>query len=151
MNKKIIIAGSLIALIIGVVFLQNPGEVKGEMTVYMTENCQCCDVYANIMSRNYEVEKKVLDNFEYGELKTDWGIPQDLASCHTTVIDDYLIEGHIPMEAIEKLRESGKDIEGIGMAGMPAGSPGMGGVKTEAFSIYEISERGLKGNLFMEI
>ena len=151
MEKTIIIAGGLIALIVGVAVFQTPREVKGEMTVYMAEDCQCCDVYANIMSRDYDVKKEVLSNVEYGELKMDWGIPQDLASCHTSVIDGYLVEGHIPMEAIEELREEGRDIEGIGMAGMPAGSPGMGGVKTEAFRIYEIPEEGEKGNLFMEI
>ena len=151
MEEKIIIAGGVIALIIGVVFLQNPGEVKGEMDVYMVADCQCCDVYANIMDRDYDVEKKILDQAEYTQLKIDWGVPQDLASCHTTIIDDYLVEGHIPMEAIEELREDGRDIEGIGMAGMPAGSPGMGGAKTESFRIYEIPEENEKGDLFMEI
>ena len=152
MNKKTIItAAIIIGLIFGFYLLQAPREVRGEMEVYMGENCQCCEVYANIMSRSYEVEKKVLSNVEFGELKNEWGIPRELSSCHTTIIDDYLVEGHIPMEAIEELRKTGKEIEGIGMAGMPAGSPGMGGFKNEPFEIYEISEPNLKGNLFLEL
>ena len=151
MNKKIIIAVVVVVAVSGFYLLQNPREARGEMKVYMGENCQCCDVYANLMNRNYDVEKKVLSNVELSELKRNWGIPQELASCHTTIIDDYLVEGHIPMEAIEELREDGRDIEGIGMAGMPVGSPGMGGAKTESFRIYEIPEENEKGDLFMEI
>ena len=151
MNKKIIIAVAVIVTASGLYLFQNPREVRGEMEIYMGENCQCCDVYANVMSRDYDIEKKVLSNAELGELKRGWGVPQDLASCHTTIIDGYLVEGHVPMEAIENLRDQGSDIEGIGMPGMPAGSPGMGGFKSEAFRIYEIPEKNKKGNLFMEI
>lgn len=150
MKKTITITG--VAIILALVFLlQTPKEVKGEMTVYMGENCRCCDIYADIMSRNYDVEKKVLSNSEFNELKLKRGVPKDLASCHTTIVDNYLIEGHIPMEAIEKLRNENKNIHGIGMKGMPAGSPGMGGVKSEDFKIYKIPEKGEKGNLFMKL
>lgn len=62
-----------------------------------------------------------------------------MGSCHTAVIADYFVEGHIPIEAIEKLLEEKPGIDGIALPGMPTGSPGMPGQQTEAFKIYALS------------
>jgi len=68
-----------------------------------------------------------------------------------TKIDGYVVEGHIPEEAVQKLLAEKPDIKGIGMAGMPSGSPGMPGPKTSDFVIYEITHEGTKGNIFITI
>jgi len=57
-------------------------------------------------------------------------------------IDDYVVDGHVPVEAIDKLRTERPPIKGITLPGMPEGSPGMYGKKTEPFAIYAIGRDG---------
>jgi hypothetical protein len=63
-----------------------------------------------------------------------------MESCHTTVIDGYFVEGHVPFEAIEKLLAERPDIDGIALPDMPAGSPGMPGRKSGPFDIYQVKD-----------
>ncbi len=151
MNKKTIIIAGIISLFFGLYFMRTPKEVKGEMKVYMGPTCQCCELYANIMGRNYKVEKEKLSVAEMEELKMKLGVPGALYSCHTSVVDGYIVEGHIPMEAIEELRNAALDVAGIGLAGMPQGSPGMPGFKSGPFQVYEITSQKDKGDLFLEL
>ena len=101
-------------------------------------------------NQGYKVEENNIPDASLSQLKTDLGIPNDLWSCHTSEIDGYIIEGHIPNEAITKLLNEKPDIKGIGMAGMPSGSPGMPGPK-EDFLVYQIEIDGSLGELFMQI
>jgi len=96
----------------------------------------------------YTVTTKKEDDMSL--IKQRFQVPYELESCHTAIIEGYVVEGHIPNEAIEKLLEERPDIQGIGMAGMPSGSPGMPGVK-EDFMIYEINHDGTKGDLFIKL
>ena len=73
-------------------------------------------------------------------IRDKYGIPADLASCHTALIGDYFIGGHVPIKAIMKLLDENPAINGIVLPGMPSGSPGMPGPKTEEFIIYAISD-----------
>lgn len=61
------------------------------------------------------------------------------AACHTTLIDGYVVEGHVPVPLIERLLRERPEIPGIALPGMPQGSPGMSGIKAEPFTIYTIS------------
>jgi len=82
-------------------------------------------------------------------IKEQYHIPYNMQSCHTMVINNYALEGHIPIEAITKLLEEQPAIDGIALPGMPAGSPGMPGVKTEPFAIYTLAND--QTNLFMTL
>src|SRR3546814_2652481 len=66
------------------------------------------------------------------------GIPDDYQGCHLSQIDGYVVSGHVPVETVNRLLSERPDIAGITLPGMPMGSPGMSGVKTEPFTIYEI-------------
>jgi len=74
-------------------------------------------------------------------IKQEYGISSDMESCHTAVFGNYVVEGHVPFEAIEKLLEEKPDIRGIALPEMPAGSPGMPGVKGEPFTVYALSDQ----------
>lgn len=159
MNNKIIIT-ILVVVVIGIagfMALQSgPNqetalEDKGAVvTVYKSPTCGCCGVWASYMQREgYKVETENIQDMS--EIKKRLGVPYELESCHTSEIGGYVVEGHIPNEAIEKLLAEKPDIKGIGMAGMPSGSPGMPGPKTEDFVIYEITHEGTKGDVFMSI
>ena len=59
-------------------------------------------------------------------IKRQYGVPEQLASCHTTLVGDYVVEGHVPLEDVARLlRDKPADIKGIAVPGMPLGSPGM--------------------------
>lgn len=100
----------------------------------------------HLTEKGYEVTTE--DTNELIAVKERFGIPSSLESCHTMIIDGYVVEGHVPEEAVRKLLAERPEINGIGMAGMPSGSPGMPGPK-ETFEIYEINTDGTKGDLFM--
>ena len=76
------------------------------------------------------------------QVKKDFNIPANLQSCHTTQIGDYFVEGHIPLEAIEKLLTEKPAIAGIAMPGMPSGSLGMPGKKSGPWIIYAVDHDG---------
>jgi len=91
-----------------------------------------------LKTEGFEVESIRMEDLT--EMKEDLGIPSDMQSCHTTMVEEYFVEGHVPVEAIWKLLEEQPEIDGIALPGMPSGSPGMGGDKAEPFMIYSVVE-----------
>lgn len=116
-----------------------PGMEKA--VVYKSPTCGCCQNYVSYLSGlGFDVE--VVNTNDMDAIKAKYGVPSDLESCHTTIIGDYFVEGHVPGEAIQKLMSELPSIKGIAMPGMPSGSPGMPGAKTGAFKISAVSDEG---------
>lgn len=106
--------------------------------VYKSPTCGCCVGYAEELTKQgFAVEVVPTENMD--EIKTKYGIPADQQSCHTIAIDDYVVEGHVPMEAVAKLLTERPDIEGIGLPRMPSGTPGMPGPKRAPYEVYQLS------------
>jgi hypothetical protein len=78
------------------------------------------------------------DNLD--EIKDRLNIPEEMRSCHTSVIGDYYIEGHVPVAAIRKLLAEQPAIDGIALPGMPSGSPGMTGEQQAPFVVYAVAD-----------
>jgi len=115
--------------------------VGQSVTLYKSPNCGCCSGHAEALeAAGFAVTIEETDNLDL--VKQTHNIPADGASCHTTVIGDYVVEGHVPLEAIEKLLAEKPDIAGIGLPGMPIGTPGMPGRKTGPYEVYQLSETG---------
>ena len=76
------------------------------------------------------MEVQLEDDPERRQRRLDMGIPDDAASCHTALVDGYAIEGHVPIQAMERLLGERPDIVGLALPGMPGDSPGMGGDET---------------------
>ena len=72
-------------------------------------------------------------------IKQQYGVSKDVEGCHSTVIGNYVIEGHMPFLTIKKMLSDKPAIKGISLPGMPAGSPGMGGAKQGPFNILSIT------------
>ena len=79
---------------------------------------------------------------DMNSVKEKYGVPVNMESCHTTIVDDYVVEGHIPIEVVDQLLKDRPDISGIALPDMPAGSPGMPGKKIEPFKIYSLTATG---------
>lgn len=114
-------------------------EVKLAATVYKSPTCGCCGEYILYLKKQ-GFEVKTENKTDMNAIKVEYGISENMQSCHTTVMGDYVIEGHVPIEAIRKLVTEKPDIDGIALPGMPQGSPGMPGTKEGEFEIF-----GLKG------
>ncbi|MDP2648521.1 MAG: DUF411 domain-containing protein [bacterium] len=156
MNKFIIIA-LLVAGVatVGFVFTRggsSSASPLGQVVVHKSASCGCCGVYTTYLKREgYGVDVRNMSDSDLGAKKRELGVPYELESCHSSEVGGYIVEGHIPEEAIAKLLADKPDIKGIGMAGMPSGSPGMGGGKSEPFVIYEIENDGTQGGVFITL
>lgn len=94
------------------------------VTVYKSPTCSCCSNWiAHLEDNGFPVEAK--DRANVAPVKRQLGVPEDLAACHTAVVEDYVVEGHVPAEQVKRLLRESPDLRGIAVAGMPAGSPGM--------------------------
>ncbi len=99
-------------------------DLLPKMTVTRDPNCGCCGNWVeHIKSAGFPVEVVQVDDVM--PLKARLGVPQALISCHTAEIGGYVIEGHVPAEAIKRLLVERPQVKGIAVAGMPVGSPGM--------------------------
>lgn len=119
-----------------------PGASEIPITVYKTPNCGCCTLWAEHMQENgFTVEVKSVS--ETQTLRAQLGIPDHLASCHTAVVGDYWVEGHVPAELVSRLlAENPNDIEGIAAPGMPLGSPGMEAPNASTYKVVTVDARG---------
>ena len=83
---------------------------------------------------------------DMAQVKVRYLVPPELQSCHTAIVDCYVIEGHVPVEEINRLLSEQPDIVGLAVAGMPVGSPGMEveGVAPEPFDVVAFDSTGRK-------
>jgi hypothetical protein len=97
-----------------------------EMVVYKTPTCGCCGLWtAHVEEYGFSVT--VHELVDLSAVKEQHGVPPELVSCHTAIVDGYVIEGHVPAPEILRLLQERPDVLGIATPGMPVGSPGMGG------------------------
>jgi len=75
----------------------------------------------------HSADVEVTDDPDRASYRAEVGMPEETASCHTAVVDGYVIEGHVPVGAIVRLLDERPDAVGLALPGMPADSPGMGG------------------------
>ena len=96
-----------------------------EMTVYRSPSCGCCGVWIDHAKKHgFKIED--IKTKEMEALKQKYNVPAELASCHTTIIDGYVMEGHIPADDIKRfLAQKPDNLVGLTVPGMPIGTPGM--------------------------
>lgn len=94
--------------------------------MYRDPGCGCCMAWAAHAREGLSHEVTVREDVPMASVKRQLGVPAALASCHTTVVEGYVIEGHVPAREVTRLlAERPGDIKGLAVAGMPLGSPGM--------------------------
>ena len=138
-RRAVILAG-----LAGVAFEHASAAERSNVTIYKAPQCGCCGEYADYLRQN-GFPVTVVDSPDLTAIKKRFGVPRQLESCHTAIIAGYIVEGHVPVRTIARLLNEKPDIEGIALPEMPAGSPGMGGLKMAPFTVYEIGrERELR-------
>ena len=122
----------------GQALLPTAGYANAAIHVHKGRGCGCCTLWANILKKEgFAVTEDEVHPAELVKLKISKGIPQKLFSCHTAVVDGYIVEGHVPVADIRRLLAEKPDALGIAVPEMPYGSPGMGPEsEREAYDVF---------------
>ena len=107
--------------------------------LYKTPGCECCSGCADYL-RSHGFTVTVMETEKLAAISGNAGIPPELQGCHTSFLGGYVVDGHVPIEAVQKLLAERPAIKGLALAGMPTGSPGMPGPKQEPFIIHAIDK-----------
>jgi len=152
MKKKMYAGFIVVLLLVGALFLfistsraHSHASLKNfeeDISIYKSANCGCCGIYGSYFKSRGNSNAEIITVDDVDSVKAKYGVPSELQSCHTTIIGNYFVEGHIPLEAVNKLLKEKPEIAGIAMPGMPAGSPGMPGTKKGDFVIYAVNYDG---------
>jgi hypothetical protein len=161
MRKNFIIAAASVALALGAlttVFRGSDAPARtgaavavaavdaadADVVVYKSPTCGCCSGWVEHMRESgYDVATVDLEDYDdLARTKAEHGVPNDLGSCHTAVVDGYTVEGHVPAAVVAKLLEERPDVRGIAVPGMPIGSPGMEGPNPQPYDVIAFRRDG---------
>ena len=116
--------------------------IAGEMTVYRDPTCGCCGRWIEHMeAAGFTVRDEVTEDM--AAIKTQYGVPDELSSCHTAMANGYLIEGHVPADDVQRLLTTQPNVAGLTAPGMPMGSPGMESAEGgESYTVFSFTNDG---------
>lgn len=165
MSKKIWMAAagsgvSVVAIALSISFLQKAPFAQGplfsavndtfamsvaasrKIEVFRSPNCSCCEQWIeHLEAAGFQVKDNITEDLT--PVKQRYGVPEDLAACHTATVDGYVVEGHVPAENVQRLLAEKPDITGLAVPGMPIGSPGMeAGDYVEPYTVFSFREDG---------
>lgn len=112
-----------------------------EVMVYKSPTCGCCSAWVDHLKAN-GFDVKVENVQDVNSIKQQQGVTRELASCHTALVDGYVVEGHVPAADIKRLLESKPAIAGLAVPGMPMGSPGMEGPTKQKYDVVSFDKDG---------
>ena len=112
--------------------------------VYRTATCGCCAGWVEHMRQaGFTVDARDLpSNTELMRVKVDAGVPGAMTTCHTALLDGYVIEGHVPADQVKRLLAERPEVAGIAVPGMPIGSPGMEGPGARPYQVFSFDRQG---------
>jgi hypothetical protein len=113
------------------------------LSVFKTAMCGCCAKWVDHMRQN-GFTVNVTDLGDLSNVKSQHGVPARLQSCHTAIVNGYVIEGHVPAADVKRLIATKPAVAGIAVPGMPAGSPGMEvpGIQPPPYQVISFDKRG---------
>ncbi|MFL6112751.1 MAG: DUF411 domain-containing protein, partial [Catenulispora sp.] len=114
------------------------------MTVYKDPTCGCCSMWVEHVKKA-GIAATIDQTTDVNAIKTQRGVPARVRSCHTALIDRYVIEGHVPVKEIQRLlKERPAGVIGLAVGGMPIGSPGMEvtGQKAQPYRVLAFDSAG---------
>jgi hypothetical protein len=111
------------------------------IVVYKSPSCGCCTKWVEYLRKQgYTVT--VHDTEDVSPMKGEVGVPDALASCHTAIVDGYVVEGHVPAADIQRLLKERPKIVGLAVPGMVTGSPGMEGGTPAHYNVVAFDAKG---------
>lgn len=117
--------------------------------VHSDPNCGCCGAWvAHLEENGFDVNHH--RDGDVRQVKIEQGVTPKLASCHTAIIDGYVIEGHVPADDIKALLDERPDVAGLAVPGMPHGSPGMETGRVDDFAVLSFTRDDRAPEIFRE-
>lgn len=140
------IVGAALALaaVVGIVVRdgrRTPAPTGPMVTVYRQAGCDCCLRWVEHL-RRAGLRVMVHDGPDTEAIRANYGVPTALQSCHTAIVEGYVVEGHIPVDLITRLLQERPAVRGIAVPGMPIGSPGMEGNRVEHYDVLTFDTDG---------
>jgi hypothetical protein len=136
----------LAALLVGLVFSVGPAQAQrstSTVQVYKSPTCGCCANWVKHLQQ-HGFRTQVTETDDVAAIKAQHRIPARAQSCHTAVVDGYVIEGHVPAGDVQRLLKERPAVTGLAVPGMPIGSPGMEvpNVKPQAYDVLTFDKQG---------
>jgi len=123
-RRAFIVAGAASATLLAWPAMSAAAAAKPKMTTYRSPSCGCCGKWIDA-ARAAGFAVTVVATDDIYAIKSKHGVPDELVSCHTTLVGGYVVEGHVPFDAVRRLLARRPKVKGIGVPGMPLGTPGM--------------------------
>ncbi len=140
-QATVIFSGVALAAVLVGILLFSGNLSRDTLVVYKSATCGCCQNWADQMeAAGFQVEVRNVTNL--GGIKSELGVPPRVSSCHTAVVADYVIEGHVPPAQVLRLLDERPALRGIAVGGMPIGSPGMEGPNPEPYDVMAFDAKG---------
>ena len=111
------------------------------VTVYKSASCGCCKKWVAYLEQN-GFEVTATDVADVTPMKDQFGVSVPLRSCHTALVDGYVIDGHVPAFDIKRLLTERPHIDGLAVPGMTMGSPGMEGNRVDHYEVIAFTKDG---------
>jgi hypothetical protein len=135
------LAVALAAAAVPVATFAQAGRRDTDMDVWKSPTCGCCALWVEHMrAHGFRVTATNVD--DVAPLKRKHGVPPRLESCHTGIVGGYTVEGHVPADVVQQMLKTRPKIVGIAVPGMPMGSPGMEGPRTDPYEIIAFAADG---------
>jgi hypothetical protein len=115
------------------------------MEVFKSPTCGCCSKWVeHVQQGGFTVKVTDLSDDALDQLKQKHGIPRTAQSCHTGLVDGYVVEGHVPVAEVHRLLKERPAVAGIAVGGMPTGSPGMEvpGRRPQTYNVLTFDKQG---------
>ena len=143
MVRKRALAAGLIGVLMsvgGIVIAQKPAPT---VQVYKSPTCGCCALWVKHLEQA-GFTTRVTETEDVASIKKQRGVPARAQSCHTAVVDGYVLEGHVPAADVQRLLRERPAIAGLAVPGMPIGSPGMEvpGQRPQAYDVVAFDKQG---------
>lgn len=132
----------MLAVAAGALTLPMAGQAKQTpIIVYRDPDCACCMGWVrHLQAAGFVADVRAAKDLN--QVKQRLGVPDDLAACHTAELAGYVIEGHVPAQALLRLLAELPGAIGLAVRGMPIGSPGMEGADPEAYDVVLFGKEG---------
>ena len=80
-----------------------------EITAFYNPGCGCCHKYfKKLEEKGFKVNRVEVSSDQLFKKKDELGVPVSKRSCHTMVMSNKFIEGHVPVEGIKALTKDSK-------------------------------------------
>lgn len=138
---RMTIVVSFICLVLAGVAVMGSAAQSPVIEVYKSATCGCCRVWVSHLEE-HGFTVRATDVADMGTVKARAGVPPVLGSCHTGIVEGYVVEGHVPAADVQRMLAERPDIAGIAVPGMPIGSPGMEGPNPQPYDVIAFEKDG---------